>query len=103
MTCRGCGKEVVTNLCVDCFVIEVKAADPLSDETIREWSKKMLLGYVQYFIGEKGWEKLGASHPDQLIDIIFSQIQVALLGYAEDIPEADVKREAIDRMLRIRK
>jgi hypothetical protein len=71
--------------------------------TIREWSKELLVDYVKHFVGEDGWDKIGASHPDQIIDIIFSQIQVTLLGYAKDVQEADAKREAIDRMLQIRK
>jgi hypothetical protein len=72
-------------------------------KTIREWSKELLVDYVKHFVGENGWEERGAAHPDQIIDIIFSQIQVTLLGYASDIKEADAKQEAIDRMLMVRK
>ena len=72
-------------------------------ETIREWGKELLVDYVKHFVGENGWEEHGAAHPDQIIDILFSQIQVTLLGYSKDTQESEAKREAIDRLLRIRK
>jgi hypothetical protein len=75
---------------------------PVTDETIRDWSKKVLHDWAAHLVGEGGWDERGAAHPDGIIDCIFSQIQVTLLGYADDMQEAEAKREAIDRMLRIR-
>ena len=75
----------------------------LTDQTIRDWSKKMLTDYVQHFVGEKGWQERGAAPPDSLIDCIFAQIQVTLLGYGNQIDEVQTKEAQIDRMLRVRK
>jgi hypothetical protein len=70
--------------------------------TIRDWSKEVLTKYVEHHLGEKGWEKFGSSPPDAIVDAIFAQIQVTLLGYAADTKEANAKHEAIDRMLIIK-
>ena len=71
--------------------------------TIREWSKELLHDWAAHLGGDGKWDEIGAAHPDQVIDIIFSQIQVTLLGYAADMKEAQSKTEAIDRMLQVRK
>jgi hypothetical protein len=75
----------------------------LTDQTIRDWTKEVLTKYVQHFVGEKGWEERGATSPAHVVDCIFSQLQVTLLGYAADMTEAQSKTEQIDRMLRVRK
>jgi hypothetical protein len=71
--------------------------------TVREWSKELLTDYVQHFVGERGWEKFGATSPEHVVDIIFAQIQVSLLGYANGVQEIKSKEEAIDRLLVIKK
>jgi len=71
----------------------------LTEETIRDWGKKLLHQWAVYQVGEGGWDKVGAAHPDQIIDCIFVMIQVTLLGYGN----GETKRAEIDRMLRVRR
>lgn len=71
-------------------------------KTVREWSKEVFTDYVEHFVGEKGWEKLGASSPENVVDCMFAMIQVAILGYAKNEQEIKSKEEAIDRLLIIR-
>lgn len=71
-------------------------------KTVREWCKLIFTDYVQHFVGEKGWEATGACAPEHVVDCMFAQIQVALLGYAKDANEVKSKEEAIDRLLVIR-
>lgn len=82
---------------------QLTAEADLTDETIRDWSKKVLYGWASYLGGEGRWDDIGATPPDGVIDCIFSQIQVTLLGYADKPGEANAKTEQLDRMLRVRK
>jgi hypothetical protein len=77
--------------------------EDLTEETIRDWGKRILHDWAAHQVGEGGWDKLGACAPEHLIDCIFSQIQVTLLGYARIMEEADAKRKQVDQMLRVRK
>lgn len=84
----------------------------LTEETIRDWGKKLIRHWGIYVvdnnlrgkfeIGDNRWSRVGASDPDQIIDAIFSMIQVTLLGYASNPAEAESKQKQIDAMLRIR-
>ena len=79
-------------------------AAELSDQTIREWSKQVLRKWAEAISADaRGWEKVGAAPPENVIDCIFSQLQVTLLGYAKDMTEADAKTEQLDQMLRVRR
>jgi hypothetical protein len=75
----------------------------LTDQTIRDWGKKILYDWASHLGGEGRWDEIGAAPPDAIIDCIFSQIQVTLLGYASEPGEAQAKTEQIDRVLRVRK